>query len=288
MSTKSNLIGLTIGTLALLSCGGGKGQSEQDWEEELASETVLPDTLFMETEEELLDGEDANPHLDDVFDDFLFAYIHSPKLRRERTAPELQLLHSERPAETLENFDPGFEFAFLSGEFLTSLYGSSAQMQAEDDEELEGDTLVCVQRINLNDGTIRNFRFQRQEGRWLLGAIEESTFGDDRELGSFLQFYARFCNDSTVQSQSIANPLRVVLQDEEEEDGYIDGTIDADQWRSFCPDVPSGIISNIRREDQHYNDRRIVLRKSGLSNGMQEVFTFTRDHDSWRLSRYEN
>ena len=81
--------------------------------------------------------------------------------------------------------------------------------------------------------------------------------------------------------------MRVVLQDPDDEEESIDGIISADQWQTFCPEVPGGIISNIRK-GQHYGGQRIVLRKSGLSNGLQEVFTFTKERTGWRLSRYEN
>ena len=159
-------------------------------------------------------------------------------------------------------------------------------MRAEDDEEQEEDSIVSLQRINLNDGTIRNFQFVREEGRWNLEAIREETFNDDA-LNDFLSFYARFCSDSLFQAQSIADPLHIVIQDNEDEDGSINGIIDADQWETFCPEVPSGIISNIRK-GQSYGGRKIVLRKSGLSNGLQEIFTFTKERGNWRLTRYEN
>ncbi|MBO4549433.1 MAG: DUF4348 domain-containing protein, partial [Bacteroidaceae bacterium] len=196
------------------------------------------------------------------------------------------LEHSERPAEMLEEFDPEFEFGFLSGEYFTTLYGNARQMLAEDDEEMEEDSIVSLQRINLSDGTIRNFEFLREEGRWQLETIRERTFDED-DLSDFLSFYARFCADSIFQSQSIANPLHIVLQDPDDEEQSIDGIIDADQWQTFSPEVPSGIISNIRK-GQHYGGQRIVLRKSGLSNGLQEVFTFTKERGNWRLTRYEN
>ena len=186
----------------------------------------------------------------------------------------------------LEEFDPDFEFGFLSGEYFTTLYGSTSQMLEEDEEESEEDTIVSLQRINLNDGTIRNFHFLREQGHWQLDAIREATFEDD-DLGDFLSFYAQFCNDSIFQTQSIANPLHIAIQDPEDGDGSINGIIDANQWQTFCPEVPSGIISNIRK-GQSYGGQKIVLRKSGLSNGLQEVFTFTKERGTWRLTRYEN
>ena len=285
MSIKCKVVWLLLAVGVLLSCGN-KGTApysisspeEEEWEDSHS----LEDT----EEEELELNEEMSPRLDGVFNDFLFAYLHSRSLRHERTANPLRLEHVGRPAEMLEEFDPEFEFGFLSGEYFTTLYGNASQMQAEDDEELEEDSIVSLQRINLNDGTIRNFMFMREEGQWRLDAIHETTFTND-DLSDFLDFYARFCTDSLFQTQAIADPLHIVLQAPEGEEESIDGIIDADQWQSFCPEIPSGIISNIRK-GQNYSGHRIVLRKSGLSNGLQEVFTFTKERAGWRLTRYEN
>lgn len=289
MSIKCKQIGLALAVATMLSCGGrGTGSSDSSSEEE--AEEWAADSLLSEGEEEaaleLEISEEDTRQLDGVFNDFLFAYLHNRSLRRERTAKPLRLEHTERPTEMLEQFDPEFEFGFLSGEYFTTLYGNARQMQAEDEEEMEEDSTVSLQRINLNDGTIRNFQFLREEGRWKLEAIREETFQDDN-LCDFLTFYARFCTDSLFQAQSIADPLRIVIQDTEDEEGSIDGIIDADQWQTFCPEVPGGIISNIRK-GQEYGQGKIVMRKSGLSNGLQEVFTFTKEKNNWRLTKYEN
>ncbi len=271
-------------SVVVLSCKREKSHEEQETPMEMPADSVPADTLTEEEEELGLIEEAEN--VDNVFSDFLFAYLHSPTLRRERTARPLRLELAGGQAEALNDFDPTFEFGFLSGEYFTSLYGGKAQMLAEDEDEQESDSTVCVQRINLNDGTIRNFNFLREDGRWRLEAIREATFEDD-ELHDFLQFYARFCSDSLFQAESVADPLHISIQDSDDEEGIIDGIIDADQWQTFCPEVPAGIISNIRK-GQQYGRHRIVLRKSGLSNGLQEVFTFTRERGNWHLTRYEN
>ena len=284
MSIKCKVFGGFV-TVALLSCGGNRIDSNQDEVDLLLLDSIPADTLTKEEDELSLNEENA-PALDGVFNDFLFAYLHSRTIREERTANPLRLEHIERPTELLDDFNPEFEFSFLSGEYFTTLYGNASQMYAEDDQELEEDSIVNLQRINLNDGTIRNFRFLREEGHWMLEAIREATFDSD-DLSDFLNFYARFCSDSIFQSESIADPLRISIQDSEDEEGSINGIIDADQWQTFCSEVPSGIISNIRK-GQSYGGHRVVLRKSGLSNGLQEVFTFTKERGNWRLTKYEN
>ena len=185
----------------LLSCTGSTSPrsslTERDDEELEDSCEILSDEE--DDAEELTLEEENNPRIDGVFNDFLFAYLHSRSLRRERTAKPLRMEQTNHPTELLDQFDPEFEFSFLSGEYFTTLYGNAAQMQAEDEEELEEDSTVSLQRINLNDGTIRNFLFLRSEGRWQLDAVREATFDDEEDLSDFLAFYARFCKDSLFQ-----------------------------------------------------------------------------------------
>ncbi len=287
MSIKCKVIWSVVAVLVtmLISCNnkGTVPVSDTTIEVEENSDS-LPE--IEEVEEELVIDEESTPALDGIFNDFLFAYLHSRTLRQKRTAKPLPLEHSVRPTELLEDFNPEFELSFLSGEYFTTLYGSTYQMHEEDDEGLEEDSIVSLQRINLNDGTIRNYRFLREEGHWQLVAIREETF-DDSDISDFLNFYARFCSDSIFQSQSIADPLHISLQDTGDENEIVDGIIDADQWRTFCPEVPSGIISNIRK-GQSYGGHRVVMRKSGLSNGLQEIFTFSKERNGWRLTKYEN
>ena len=285
MSIKCKVIWLAVAVVSLLSCGS-KEQGAGSEEQEVEIEDNIPFDTLTQEEEELGLNEESSPAIDGVFNDFLFAYLHSNILRRERTVHPLRLEHTTRPTEILEDFDPEFELGFISGEYFTTLYGNVSQMQAEDDEEMEEDSIISLQRINLNDGTIRNFQFLREEGHWQLSAIREATFEDD-DLGDFLSFYAQFCTDTLFQIQSVADPLHIVIQDSEDGEESIDGIIDADQWQSFCSEVPNGIISNIRK-GQDYGQNKIVLRKSGLSNGLQEVFTFTKEKGNWRLTRYEN
>lgn len=288
MGIKCKVIWLAVTVAAMLSCEGKTSPSDSTDREEVEEQEVSPeeDIEVATEEEDKLSLKEEGPALDGVFNDFLFAYLHSRALRRERTVMPIRLEHTTRPAEMLEDFDPVFEFSFLSGDYFTTLYGNASQMLAEDDEEIEEDSIVSLQRINLNDGTIRNFQFLREQGHWQLATIREATFEDD-ELGDFLHFYAQFCTDSLFQTQSIADPLHIVIQESEDEEGNLDGIIDADQWQSFCPEIPNGIISNIRK-GQAYGQNKIVLRKSGLSSGLQEVFTFTKERGNWRLTKYEN
>ena len=114
----------------------------------------------------------------------------------------------------------------------------------------------------------------------------DRRFADD-VLSDFYRFYAKFSSDSVFQAQSLAPMLNVSIHDTEDELSIIEGTIDASQWVSFCPEVPQNVISNIRY-NQHYTNQRVVMQKCGMGTGLQEVFTFNNEGHGWRLTSYED
>ena len=199
----------------------------------------IPDTLS-EVDEEIEEADESD-RLDASFDDFMFAFTHSDRLQSKRIVWPLAYIDAEGKTRKLTSLNCASEFRFLEEDFYTVLYGDRKQIE---NQKLESeDSLIIVERINLEEEDIRSYEF---------------------------------------------NPLKVMVLDPDEDDAYIEGTINAEQWRSFCPDVPQGIISNIRYGVQKYNSRQMILQKSGSSNGLQELFFFTKVDNEWYLKRYEN
>ena len=161
-------------------------------------------------------------------------------------------------------------------------------MRAEDDEEQEQDSVVRVQRINLNDGTIRNFIFQREGRRWQLSAIRETTFQDD-DLCDFLNFYAHFMADTAFQRASLAEPLKVVITSEDGEDEPEVDELNADEWTEMLSSIPlpRETMVNVDYGQACISTNRKTLLLQGISNGMQMKFQFYKDSDGWKLKEIE-
>ncbi len=269
----------------LLSCqhGGRSSENGQTSEDTLSVEmdsSFLFDSEQM-MEDEILQAEESR-RLDGSFEDFLFAFTQSRKIQQLRTLHPLPLVTRQSNGEVLA-FDATEELSFLEGDYYTVLYGDHAQIESEKDTP---DSVASVERIDLQTEQVRVYSFSKNNGKWKLIGLQDTDLSSS-ELSDFLTFYARFSMDSLFQSLSIAQPLHITIQDSEDEQNVIDGTIDASQWSSFRPEVPSGVISNIRH-GQHYNIHQMVMMKSGVSNGMQELFTFHRTSAGWELTKYEN
>jgi hypothetical protein len=246
-------------------------------------ESVVSDTLS-EVEEEIEEADESD-RLDTSFDDFMFAFTHSDRLQSKRIIWPLAYTDSEGNTRNVSSLNVNSEFRFLEGDFFTVMYGDRKQVEKQKLET--DDSLVIVERIDLMEEKLRNYEFKLLSGKWKLTSMRDIEFHES-DIYDFLTFYARFCSDSLYQQDHVDQPLRVMVLDPEMDDAYIEGTINAEQWRSFCPDVPQGVISNIRYGVQKYRPKQMILQKSGSSNGLQELFIFHKENNEWYLTAYEN
>ena len=273
-----------FGVVTLFSCNNGRNsESSADADSASVEMSFIPDTLN-EVDEEIEEADESD-RLDASFDDFMFAFTHSDRLQSKRILWPLAYTDVDGDSKTLTSLNNSSEFSFLKGDFYTVMYGDRKQVENQK-SDLQ-DSLVIVERINLIEEEIRSYVFQLLDGKWKLTSMRDIVFHES-DIFDFLTFYARFSSDSLYQQSHVEQPLRVMVLDPEEDDTYIEGTINAEQWRSFCPDVPQGIISNIRYSVQRYNSRQMILQKSGSSNGLQELFIFTKEDNEWFLKAYEN
>jgi len=270
--------------LLLFSCHNGRITESDSDTDSTDIETCLEADTLSEVEEEIEEADETD-RLDISFDDFLFAFTHSDRLQNKRIEWPLSYIDTEGGVRKIYSLNSSSEFRFLKGDFFTVMYGDRKQIEEQKlDTE---DSVVTVERIDLQDEKLRKYEFRLLSGKWKLTSVHDVVFHES-DIFDFLTFYARFSSDTLYQQAHVEQPLKVTVLDPEEDDAYIEGTINAEQWRSFCPDVPHGVISNIRYGVQKYNSRQMIMQKSGSSNGMQELFIFAKEDNEWRLTTYEN
>ena len=97
-----------------------------------------------------------------------------------------------------------------------------------------------------------------------------------------------FVEDADFQSRSVADPLRYVTADPDDDFSMIEGTLDHEQWDAFKPQLPAGRLTNIRYGQTYDDPRRMILVKQGISNGLMDILTFRRRGGNWKLVSYEN
>ncbi len=286
-STKIFLLAMFT-ALILFGCQGTGGSQAQDTSVQEDVDTTYvqslhPDSVLKTELETEITRAEKDSRLDGNFDDFLFSFIRSAKLQRKRVLRPLPMLDKQGNALPADSFDVTEELQLLKSDYYTLLYADDQQFHTA---KVAQDSAVVVERISLLMEQIRRYHFVRQNGRWMLCAVQDIDFVSS-ELADFLTFYARFSQDSLFQTTSVSQPLFISISDPEDELNYIEGTIDASQWSSFCPEIPQGVISNICY-GQHFSIHQMQMLKCGQSNGLQEIFTFHRTGEGWKLTKYEN
>ena len=271
----------------LLLCGCGEKNrvsTTEEWIDTLVVDTFVADTISVEQKD--IEKAEETALFDRNFDDFVYVFLRSSKLQKERVKHPLPYVDGVGDTTFLTApQDWKQEFSFLDGDFHTVIFDSDAQFKGEQGTVSDS---VLVQRIDLNMKSIISYDFQRIDNRWMLCLIENSSFLESG-ISDFLHFYSSFASDSLFQRESIASQLHISIGDvEDDEEEGIEGTIDAEQWSSFCTDVPNGIISNIIYGQTYHNPTHMVLQKCGTSNGLEEIFVFDKQKGRWKLTSYEN
>ena len=168
-----------------------------------AEDSLDADTLREESSE--MRELEASLNLDRVFDDFMYAFVRSPRLQRERVHYPLPVVTADSLQDTLVRYlDCASEFGFMMGDFYTLLFSHPSQM--EESKSADEET-VRVERINLHEMQVRSFDFERRHGKWMLIGLEDKGVGQS-DCADFLEFYAHFSTDSLFQSRHLARRLR--------------------------------------------------------------------------------
>lgn len=287
-----------LATMFLANCQN-RQQSDQEWVDSVLAtlDTVPDDTArVMLVEEEIrADVLDAN------FEDFLFNFIRHESLRASRTALPLALTNSQ--GDTLQMIENTQEIADLiaweNGDYVM-LIDDVSSLEEQNPSLTFGADLHCV---DMDAAQVHRFYFAHQDRNWHLETVQRLGF-EEHPQGSFLSFFRLFVSDKDYQLAHIAQPLEVVLPAEEAEVGEEDertdeennpyaaepsitGTIDANQYPAFAPELPHHRFAILEHADHTPTADRIVMVFCNLSGGMADLLTFEHNNKEWKLVKME-
>lgn len=236
------------------------------------------------SDEQLQQEHAYNVRADELFDDFLYNYVHDESLQLERTTFPLHKVMLNGTNETIcaEKWDN--KFAFMDGEYTTTLYNNEEEKGINEDTRLK---LASVERIDLVNQLLTSYDFVKDNGKWNLKTIRDIKFADS-DLADFLTFYSKFSKDPSFQKRSLARSIRISMMDPNDDAQTIEGFVTRDQWSTVNSGIPEGVISNIRYGQNYAHARRLLMEKISLGDGMSETFHFAKNGTKWELVGYEN
>ncbi len=221
---------------------------------------------------------------DELFDDFIYNYAANEKLQKARTVfPLLYIKGGER--QFIEEKDWKHDHLFTKENYYTLLYDKEEDMDLEKDLSLD---TVVVEWLYLDVHEVRQYRFQRKNGIWMLTTIEQhSTLEEPDE--NFLEFFYKFANDSVFQREHIVVPLKFVTSDPDDEFQILETTLEVDQWFAFKPLLPVNKMTNInygQKYSRHARQKIVDMR--GIGNGFNNTLFFKRIGNEWKLVQFDD
>lgn len=244
-------------------------------------DTLLEDSLADDSLPEDSDDYDAvlPQATDGLFDDFLFSFANNRRLQFSRVRFPLKVTRDSHET-TIDSQHWKTERFFMRQDFYTIIFDDEEQMECVNDTSINH---AVVEKISLDNNTIERYLFDCEKGKWMLTSINYTTFNSSPNA-SFLKFYNKFATDSTFQMASINDPLKFSGPDPDDDFSVMEGMLLPEQWPSFAPDLPKGMIYNIVYGEQEPDSRTKILVIRGIANGLETELMFARKKDSWVLT----
>lgn len=268
-------------SLFLMACNS-KQRADEAWVDSVlqAIDSIPDEQLDYAVEEVPL-----STAVDGDFNDFIYTFLNNGQFQAERVSWPLHV--TDHTGSELRSISSGKElremFRQAPTDYFVMFLNDVSQLE-EDVSSSRDDAFVHL--VDLDRSQVSRCSYVRQEGHWMMGDVCELDF-DEHPLGSFLSFYRQFASDSIYQIDHVAQPLDIVVPDEDDETGYIEGTIDADQFPLFSPELPAGIMMVVDYGQLASHAHRIVMAKCGMGNGMMDLLTFEHEGGEWKLVKME-
>ncbi len=244
-------------------------------------DTEVTDTTDSDTMAEIIAETPMPKAADQLFDDFFFNFIASPKVQKARIKWPLPIVtYTDKQEHTvLMNKNQWKMDKFFRKQcYYTLIFDNEKQMSAAKSTKLD---TVVVEKIKLREGSVTQYWFDHQNGKWEMNQIRNISFQDSKNA-SFLTFLQKFF--AADGRGMIKDPLPYHGADPNgEETNIITTTIPASDWSTYLPTVPGDVIYNILYGQKYGEGKTKILDFKGLANGLETQLIFKKQKGDWRL-----
>jgi len=256
---------LALMMMLTTGCSDGKGKEKTAMEE--PEEEPLP---------ERFENDDLPKAADELFNDFVYYFASNEQLQRRRIMFPLKV-NDEMVEEQEWQMEP---FFMNAGEY-TQIFDAPEQRELANDTTIDK---VFIEKIFLAKDSVRQYAFDRDNGRWQMTGIEDLRLKDN-PYATFLAFYQEFASDSAFQQKSLTDEIEFSSPDPDDESAMMEGFITPDSWEAFAPELPQDSIYNIVYGKQNARAKEKIFVICGISNGLEIELTFRQERGKWKLAK---
>ena len=178
-----------------------------------------------------------------------------------------------------ERKDWKVEHFFMHQGYYTLLFDNEQHMEIVKDTSVNH---AIVERIHFDTRSVEQYIFYRIRGAWMLTMLRNIPFSKDVNA-TFLTFYQQFVKDKSFQEKSLAETVKFVGPDPDDDFNMMEGIITPDTWEAFAPELPKKMIYNIiYGKPKREGDSKIFVMR-GIANGLEVEMTFKRKKGDWKL-----
>lgn len=255
------------------SCSDKKSADDSLLIDSLAIDSQGTDTL-----ERMISETPMPKAADELFDDFFFNFMARKDVQYSRIVFPLSVVSGNKTTK-IEKRQWKRERFFQNQEFYTLFFDDRKQ------EALQKDTSVnsaIVEKIYLDKRFVKQYVFNRADGKWMMTSVRNTSFAASPNA-SFLDFYSKFVTDSVFQIESINEELQFAGPDPDNDFATLEGVLLPEQFPSFAPPLPKGMIYNIIYGEPKAGSNTKIFLIEGIANGNQQELLFKRVGGQWKL-----
>lgn len=263
----------------MVGCQGNKSAETSD--DVVADTTATVDSTSAKDEEiEVIESEPVPKAADELFDDFIFNFAANKRLQFSRIKFPLPVVRGDE-VEMLPKSKWHMENFFMRQDFYTLIFDSESQLE---EVKQMGITHAVVEKIYFHSKSIKQYVFDRVNGRWMLQKIVHMPIHESHNA-SFLEFYEHFAANPEFQSHHLNSTVDFVGPDPDDDFKQMEGVITPDTWQAFAPELPSDMIYNILYGKNPVAGKRKIFVLRGIANGLETELTFKQEGGKWILTK---
>ena len=265
--------------LLFSACQGQKSSENKD--EGMSDSTQVADTVVSPLQEEIEEEVAMPKAADELFDDFIFNFAANKKLQSSRIVFPLKVQRGEE-ISYVKHGQWQMEYFFMNQDFYTLIFDSEEEMdRVKESTSIEH---AVVEKIYLEAKTVKQFIFDRINGLWMMKEVIHMPLSESHNA-SFLLFYEKFSSDMEYQSAHLAENVKFVGPDPDDDFAQMEGVITPDTWEAFAPELPSGMIYNIVYGEPEKETGRKIFVLRGIANGLEIELYFKNEGGKWKLTQ---
>lgn len=285
MANIHSIIRIVVASIAALCLMWGC-KSKTETPVEIADMTPADTTVAPELVEDTLPEELSVPEppkkADELFDDFIFAFMKNKSYQRQRVAFPLEYTY-DGETKQLSQHDWKFDSMYSRYEMYTLIFDSEKADKMAKDTSVDR---VIVEELDLDTQRAKNYDFKRENAEWRLTSLTDGPM-ENSVNSEFYSFYHQFATDPGFRTAHIVSPLPFSTFDDDEFK-TVETTLNPEEFEEHSPELPKSKITNILYGQTFNNSNLRILSLRAHASGFECKMVFKKNGGEWMLTRLEN